>query len=705
MRFTSTSPTTPTLLAALASASLLLAGCPGESLSGLGGPCPRPGRGTVAGCRSGFTCAHGVCRTTCESSRDCTAGRRCIAGEGTSNVCSVETEDTCRAETDCTGGLSCTRGECRTTCEDATECAGGTCSSGTCTEPVSMAMPDGSSCTTDETCMGESVCTYGRCRPSCSAGCDSDTRCINSGGVLGCSLPDEEDCAGESDCMGGLVCEASECRAPCMFDTDCGPGGRCQLEIGGTEGTCLDRSGGGRIDAAVASGTDAGRVAVPDAHIVGFDGGPRGAQSQLALAFTANPSLAQTVRVLSSFISPSMPMRDIVAASRLAPIGVSVVGRSDADGRGVAYVGTVDGTGAARLFRFPGDAPDAATDRSSDLSAATSLIDLALAEDGPVVRALAIRTLTADEPTTQAGWTWTEGTAPAAYNRTLGVGGHGVYTFGQAAISGGSRTVGPDQDLRYLVRERERISTGIDPIRYEAGRPFLTALDVGARVAASDLTTSIFESHVLYIRALPDFALIWDPESQGTVMMRLREDAAMLRTSYERLGFVDATDTPPVIAQQHLLRTEAMIAVPNGPSTTLHQISCPEPSECVSEAMTFLPTPGGTEASTLAAAPLRQGYALLTVDSEGIVLRALTRELEVVPGYDDGSPLDALGQSILELPDGTYNLTDLEAYAFAVEDAGGETRAVTLLVAGLYTNFTARTSRVWVGGIRVDIPM
>jgi hypothetical protein len=187
-------------------------------------------------------------------------------------------------------------------------------------------------------------------------------------------------------------------------------------------------------------------------------------------------------------------------------------------------------------------------------------------------------------------------------------------------------------------------------------------------------------------------------------MLRLREEGGTLRTSYERLGFLDATDAPPVIAQQHLIRTEALVALPNGPTTTLHQISCPEPSECVSEAMQFLPTPGGTSATTLAAAPLRNGYALFTVDSEGIVLRVLRRDLSVVPGYDDGRTLEALGTSTLSMDGGTYTLMDLEAYAYAVEDAGGSTQSVTLLVAGLFTNFTSRQMRLWVSGVRVEVP-
>ncbi|MBN8613100.1 MAG: hypothetical protein J0L92_21090 [Deltaproteobacteria bacterium] len=676
---------------------LWVAGCPGRQISELGGPCERPGRGSLVGCRTGLTCAYGVCRTDCDTSRDCLVGRRCIAGDGGDDVCSLEAEDTCRAESDCAGGLSCERGECRTTCEDASDCVGDSCTSGTCTEPVSTAMPDGSACTDDLGCFSGSICTYGRCRPSCESGCPVGRRCLAEMGEYGCSLPDEEECTSTDDCTDGLTCFSDECRTQCEDDSDCSPpDGRC------AEGLCNERMQNGRVDAGPRA--DAGRVEVPDAHIVGYDAGPRGAQTRLANAFTLSPSLSQTVRVLGAWTSAPMPARDLVAGSRLAPIGVTLTGRSDADGRGVGYVGTVDGNGVARIFRFPGDAPSEATDRSSDLASATNLIDLALMEDGAVVRGLAIRARTEDAPVTQAGWTWTEGSAPASYDRTLGVGGHGVYTFGQAAITGGSRTVGPDQDLRYLVRERERLATGIDPVRYEAGDPFLTALDVGARVASSDPTSSLFTSDVLAIRALPDFALIWDPETEGSTMMRLREEGAMLRTSYERLGFLDTSSAPPVIAQQHLVRTEAMVAVPNGPSTTLHTISCPEPSACTSEAMVFLPTPGGSAATTLAAAPLRGGYALVTVDAAGIILRALTRELEVVPGYDDGGMLDSLGPSTMTLADGSYSLMDLDAYAFAVEDTGGALRSVTLLVAGLFANFTTMDVRLWVTGVRVEVP-
>ncbi len=704
MRFTTELVFRPSFFGvAIVTLGFFVVGCPGTTLSPLGGECPRPGRGTAAGCRSGLTCAYGRCRETCETSRECLVGRRCLFGDDGSSVCSLETEDTCRAATDCSGSLTCERGECRTPCEDGSECVSGSCSGGACTEPVSMSMPDGEPCTTDEGCLAGSLCTYDRCRPSCEAGCGEDARCIREGEELGCSLPDEDDCTRTSDCTAGLVCVEVECRSECMTDADCALDGRCVGAMDGMVGSCLERRGGPRIDAGPRA--DVGRVEVPDAHIVGFDSGPRGAQTQLANAFTFNASLSQTVRLLSSWTSPAMPARDIVTGSMLAPIGVSLTGRSDPDGRGVGYVGTVDGTGAARLFRFAGDAPDTATDRSGDLAMATDLIDLALAEDGAVIRALAIRSRTEDMPNVQAGWTWTEGSAPTSYNRTLGVGGHGVYTFGQAAISGGERTVGPDESLRYLVRERERLATGIDPVRYEAGQPYLTALDVGARAAASDLTSSLFTSDVLSIRALADFAFLWDPETGASTMMRLREEGAMLRTSYERLGFIDMTDVPPVIAEHAIYRTEAMIAVPNGPSTTIHQITCPEPSDCTSDAMVFLPTPGGTTATTLAATPLRNGYALVTVDAAGIVLRALSRELAVVPGYDDGTTLDSFGASTLTMADGSYLLMDLDAYAFAVEDTGGDVRSVTLLLAGLFTNFTTRQSRLWVTGLRVEVPL
>ncbi len=72
--------------------------------------------------------------------------------------------------------------------------------------------------------------------------------------------------------------------------------------------------------------------------------------------------------------------------------------------------------------------------------------------------------------------------------------------------------------------------------------------------------------------------------------------------------------------------------------------------------------------------------------------------------YDDGRTLEALGTSTLSMDGGTYTLMDLEAYAYAVEDAGGSTQSVTLLVAGLFTNFTSRQMRLWVSGVRVEVP-
>ncbi len=671
------------------------AGCPGSSLASLGEACSGTGRGTASGCRAGLTCSFNRCRDRCETSRDCDAGLRCLVGD-TGNVCSLPVEDTCRAASDCTSGLECARGECRTQCADDTECGtGGTCASGTCTEPVSVSMPDGSPCTSDEGCRGGSVCALDRCRPSCAAGCDRSSRCLSDMGVLGCSLPDEDTCGGAGDCPGSLSCVAEECRTPCTTDGDCAPGGRCTMS------SCDEPQSMGRIDAAIRPGTDAGIVPDQDAFLVRLDGGARGDQTQLATAFTAVPLPSQTVEVLAPYLSPPFSGRDIVLGSMLAPIGVSLTARPDADGRGVGYVGAVDGAGVAHLFRFPGDAPSMATDRSSDLAAATSLVDLALAEDGTAVRALLLRDRSADVPASQAGWTWAEGGAPSAYDRSLGFGGHGVYTFGQAAIAGGVRSIGPDQDLRYLVRERERLEVSTDPVTYEPGNPFLSALDTGRTQAASDATSALFTSDVLTIRALPDFALVWDPETGLSSMLRLREEGGILRTGYERLGFLDATEAAPAIAQQALIRTEAVIAAPNGPSTALHRISCPEPTECTSTSMVFLPTPGGTTATATALAPLRGGYALVTVDAEGIVLRALSRELVEIPGYDDGSRLAALGTSTLS-DGGSYALMDLDAYAFEQENVDGIT-SVTLLVAALYYNFIARTERLWVGGVRAEV--
>lgn len=674
--------------------ALLTAGCPGTSLAPLGGECTRPGRGSAAGCRAGLVCNFGRCREDCESSRDCEAGRRCLASTDGS-ACSLEMEDMCRGAAECPGDLECARGECRTACEDGAECGvGGTCAGGTCTEPVSMAMPDGSACASDEGCMGGSVCAVGRCRPSCAEGCDRDSRCLSDMGVLGCSLPNENDCTETTDCPEGLVCAGDECRTMCAVDTDCAPGGRCAM------GTCDERTGSGPLDAGPRRDAPG---EIPDAPLPGFDTGPRAAQSELARAFTGHPSMAQTITVLANFLSPSFPTRDIVLGSMQAPIGVSLTARPDADGRGVGYAAAVDGSGAARLYRFSADAPDAAVDRSSELAAATNLIDVALLEDGATVRGLLLRDRSDDMPATQAGWTWEEGAAPSSYDRTLGFGGLGVYNFGSAAIAGGTRSIGPDEDLRYLLRERQRVALGTDPETYEPGPAYLSVLDAGRRQAASDPTAALFMSDVLVLRALPDFALVWDPETRLTAMLRLNEEGGTLRTAYERLGFISEAEAPPAIAQAHLVRSEAYVAIPDGSSTQLHQISCPVAGACVTEAMAFLPTPGGTSATQLAAAPLRDGVALFTVDSEGIVLRVLRRDLTAVPGYDDGMPLEPLGDGVLRIDGGTYNLMDLEAYAIGQEDAGG-IRSVTLLVSALYTNFTSRQSRIWIGGVRAVVP-
>jgi hypothetical protein len=526
-------------------------------------------------------------------------------------------------------------------------------------------------------------------------------------GTLGCSLPDEDTCSGESDCPDTLTCAGGECRTTCTSTAECGPGGRCDT----TTSTCDEPQSTGRADAGSTSRIDAGPTTRVDANLgeidggaVFIDGGPRGAQTQIARAFTLSPLPSQIVRVLPAYVSPPFSGRDLIAGSMIAPIGVSLAARASADLRGVGYVGAVDGSGAARIFRFPGDDPSAATDRSSDLAAATNLIDLALAEDGTQIRGLLVRDRTADVPVAQAGWTWVEGGAPSAYDRTY-ASGLGVYTFGQAAIAGGERSVGADQDLRFLVRERERVPVGTDPETYRPGTAYLSTLDVGRTQVARDATAALFTGDVLQIRALADFALIWDPNTRASVMMRLREEGGILRTGYERLGFVGTSVAPPAIAQQSLLRTEAVIAVPNGPSTTLHRITCPAASDCapsMGTAEVFLPTPGGTTATAIAIAPLLGGYALVTADAEGIVVRALTRELEEVPGYDDGTRLEPLGGSTIS-DGGTFSLLDLDAYTVRQDD-GTDLHAVTLYVAGLFYDFTARQARLWVRGVRVEVP-
>ena len=131
------------LLGGLATAGLVLGGCPG---GGGGG---------------------------CDEDADCPAGRYCVASE-----CTFD----CPFDADCRAGFRCTaRGRCEPYCESDAECAAGMhCLEGDCV----------SECSGDGDCAADEFCTErGRCEPVCTP---------TNGGVEACDRVDN-DCDGTTD--------------------------------------------------------------------------------------------------------------------------------------------------------------------------------------------------------------------------------------------------------------------------------------------------------------------------------------------------------------------------------------------------------------------------------------------------------------------------------------------------------------------------
>lgn len=676
----------PLLAAVLASA---LPACSASSASGEGSACSGTGRST---CSTGLECAAGFCRESCETSRDCDAGRRCLATTDGA-FCSLPSEDSCRVgegEDDPCGALVCARGECRTTCESAGDCGtGGACSDGTCVEPISSAQPDGSPCTTDEGCRTGSVCAGGRCRPACaSEACDRGNRCLSFEGTLGCSLDDEDACTTSSTCSSDLQCAEGECRTRCDTSADCGPTGTC------TDGTCDEPTSTGRADAG--SSRDAGYYA-DDVPAFGFDTGPRGAQTQLANLVTASPDITSVVTILDPYLSPTFSAR--TDASR-GPTVLTLAAADTSDGHGVGYVGAIDGTERAHLFQFAADAPGAATDVSSSVSDAAPIVGLTLAEDSFRVRGIFLRDRSDDLPDTSAGWLWTSDGGLSPYSRDLGT-SYGVYTFGEAGIMGGTRSIGADQTLRIVVNERERIQTATEPFEtYAAGEAYLSTLGVVANELARD--GSFFAVDTPRVRSAPDFGLLWDSSARTSRMMRFSETSGSLVTSFDTLSFIGSSTSAPSLAGHPLFRTEAAIAVPNASSTTLHRITCPVSSACSQTSSAEVGTPSGGALIAQALATVENGYVLVTGDASGVILRPIGRTLSVIPGYDSGALLEPFTPSSIVEGSTTYALTDVQAYAIDHRTSGGSVQTVTVLVAGLFVG--GSQARVWVGGLHITIP-
>jgi hypothetical protein len=169
----------------------------------------------------GGTCAQCV---ACLLDTDCMSPEQCL-----SSVC---VSPTCITDDECTGTEVCTSGVCVqptiTGCTSDSQCAGGQCVSGACSEP-----PSGS-CTTNNDCLQGELCALGTCvQPTSNASCTDSSQCpSDSACFAGVCVPQPapvELCSDGTqdgdetglDCGGS--CDACQ---SCTADTDC-PAGVC----------------------------------------------------------------------------------------------------------------------------------------------------------------------------------------------------------------------------------------------------------------------------------------------------------------------------------------------------------------------------------------------------------------------------------------------------------------------------------------------
>lgn len=145
-------------------------------------------------CSTDLACVFQRCHAQCNTSRDCGRGSRCVAGEGSRNVCQLADEVSCGVNGSCRGDQVCgVDGECR----DA--------------------------CGSDAACISEQVCRAGTC---------ADTDELDAQGDLAPSPERPENalvpCAFNSDCPGSQICQSGACVTECSADTDCAAGSSCR---------------------------------------------------------------------------------------------------------------------------------------------------------------------------------------------------------------------------------------------------------------------------------------------------------------------------------------------------------------------------------------------------------------------------------------------------------------------------------------------
>lgn len=87
-----------------------------------------------AECAAPLTCSYGRCHEQCHVARDCPLESRCILG-ASGPVCALDPESHCDGAL-CPSPLVCAQDQCRTECRVDADCLAGSCTGGTCAEPV-----------------------------------------------------------------------------------------------------------------------------------------------------------------------------------------------------------------------------------------------------------------------------------------------------------------------------------------------------------------------------------------------------------------------------------------------------------------------------------------------------------------------------------------------------------------------------------------
>jgi hypothetical protein len=108
------------LLAAMGVLVGIAAGCSSE-----GKKAPPVGSMCVlnSDCNNPLSCSFGRCHASCQESRDCPTGQRCVLGQDGVNVCQLPEQQNCAYISDCQRPLTCARDlQCRSECKEDRDC-------------------------------------------------------------------------------------------------------------------------------------------------------------------------------------------------------------------------------------------------------------------------------------------------------------------------------------------------------------------------------------------------------------------------------------------------------------------------------------------------------------------------------------------------------------------------------------------------------